>query len=105
MAVTGPHITETIPPATLVDWLADARLRTLDLLGDLSDEQLMGPRLPIVNPLRWEIGHLAWFQEKWVLRHACRRPPLRADADSLYDSAAVPHATRWDLPLPSLSDT
>src|SRR5437773_5539209 len=99
MAVTGPHITETIPPATLVDWLADARLRTLDLLGDLSDEQLVGPRLSIVNPLRWEIGHLAWFQEFWMLRHLGGQPPILAHGDSLYDSARVDHDTRWDLPL------
>ena len=49
-------------------WVRDARRGTLALVADLTDEQLMGPRLPIVNPLLWEIGHLAWFQEKWVLR-------------------------------------
>ncbi|MGH9793786.1 MAG: selenoneine synthase SenA [Candidatus Acidiferrales bacterium] len=89
----------------LATWVRDARRRTLELVADLSDEQLMGPRLPIVNPLLWEIGHVAWFQEKWVLRHAGSQPPLRADADSLYDSAAIPHDTRWDLPLPSRADT
>src|SRR5262249_58196202 len=68
-------------------------------------EQLLGPPLDITNPLLWEIGHLAWFQEKWVLRHAGKQPPLRADADALYDSAAVPHETRWDLPLPGRADT
>src|SRR5437773_1347862 len=51
------------------EWLAeavrDARERTFEIVADLSDEQLMGPRLSIVNPLRWEIGHLAWFQEFW----------------------------------------
>lgn len=85
--------------------LRDARARTLALLEGLDGEALMGPRLPIVNPMLWEIGHLAWFHEHFVLRGLDGRPPLRADADSLYDSAAVPHATRWDLPLPSLTDT
>ena len=33
------------------------------------------------------------------------QPPLRADADLLYDSSAVPHGTRWDLPLPSRAGT
>jgi iron(II)-dependent oxidoreductase len=75
------------------------------LIADLSDEQLLGPRLSIVNPLLWEIGHVAWFQEKWVLRHANGRPPLRPDADALYDSAAVAHDTRWDLPLPPRAET
>lgn len=80
-------------------WVRDARQRTFDLVADLSDSQLLGERLSIVNPLLWEIGHVAWFQEKWVLRHAAKRPPIRDDADALYDSAAIPHDTRWDLPL------
>ena len=92
-------------PALLAEWLRDARQRTLDLIVDLRDDQLFGPRLPILNSLLWEIGHLAWFAERWVLRHAGRQPSLRADADALYDSSAVPHATRWDLPLPSRAAT
>jgi iron(II)-dependent oxidoreductase len=79
--------------------LVDARERTLALVGDLEGERLFGPRLPVVNPPLWEMGHLAWFQERWVLRHAAGRAPVRPDADRLYDSARVPHAARWDLPL------
>lgn len=84
----------------LTRWVYDARQRTMDVVADLTDEQLFGPRLPIVNPLMWEIGHVAWFQEKWVLRHVCREAPIRADADSLWDSITIPHDVRWDLPLP-----
>ncbi|MEE8151504.1 MAG: DinB family protein, partial [candidate division NC10 bacterium] len=80
--------------------LIDARSRTLALVADLTDEQLMGPRLAIVNPLLWEIGHAAWFQEKWVLRRD-NAGSVREDADALYDSMAIPHDSRWDLPLPS----
>jgi iron(II)-dependent oxidoreductase len=91
--------------ATLADWVRDARQRTLALVADLSDEQLLGPHLSIVNPLLWEIGHLTWFQEKWVLRHQGKQPPIRADGDVLYDSAAVAHGSRWDLGLPSRQET
>jgi iron(II)-dependent oxidoreductase len=90
---------------TLAEWVGDARQRTFALLADLDDEQLLGPRLSIVNPLLWEAGHLAWFQEKWVLRHAGKRPPIHRDADALYDSAAVNHDVRWDLPLLSREKT
>lgn len=86
-------------------WVRDARRRTLDLVADLDDDVLLGPRLPTVNPLRWEIGHVAWFQERWVLRQARGRPPLRPDADRIWDSSAIAHDTRWDLPLPSRADT
>src|SRR2546426_9019988 len=62
-------------------------------------------RSRIVNPLLWEIGHVTWFQEKWALRHAGGQAPVRADGDSLYDSAAIAHDSRWSLPLPSRADT
>src|SRR4051794_32084921 len=91
--------------ATLADWVADARRRTLDLVSDLSEPQLLGPRLGTVNPLLWEMGHLAWFYEKWVLRDGGAAPSLRDDADTVYDSSAVAHPTRWDLLLPSRAET
>ena len=84
--------------------LIDARARTLQVVRDLSDAQLMGPRLSTVNPLRWEIGHLAWFQERWILRRR-GAPSLLPGADEIYDSATVPHDTRWDLPLPTRAAT
>src|SRR5215467_898489 len=91
--------------AVLAAWVRDARRRTMEVVADLTDEQLIGPQLRIVNPLLWEIGHVTWFQEKWALRHAGGQAPIRADGDSLYDSAAIAHDTRWDLPLPSRADT
>ena len=91
--------------AELIEALHETRARTLDLVGDLTDDQLLGPRLSIVNPLRWEIGHLAWFQEFWMLRHLGGQPPILAHGDSLYDSARVDHDTRWDLPLLTREET
>jgi iron(II)-dependent oxidoreductase len=95
-------------PESLSQQLRDARQRTRLLTRDLEGPQLFGPKLAIVNPVLWELGHVAWFQERWCLR-------LRSDeslsesvldgADALYDSATVAHDTRWDLPLPELSAT
>ena len=83
----------------LADALYDARRHTLGLVADLDDEQMLGPRLDIVNPLLWEIGHVAWFQERWLRRHLRGRDSLLDEADVFYDSMAVPHDTRWDLKL------
>jgi ergothioneine biosynthesis protein EgtB len=95
-------------PESLSQQLRDARQRTRLLTRDLEGPQLFGPKLAIVNPVLWELGHVAWFQEHWCLR-------LRSDeslsesvldgADALYDSAKVAHDTRWDLPLPDLPAT
>lgn len=102
----APPTTTGLPAAReLTRWVRDARERTLRTVDDLSDAQLMGKPLDIINPLLWEIGHVAWFHEKWVLRHALGRPPIRDDADSLYDSIAIAHDTRWDLPLPDREET
>jgi iron(II)-dependent oxidoreductase len=91
--------------AQLIEWVLEARQRTRELTEDLSDRELMVPPLPTVNPLLWEIGHVAWFQEKWVLRDGGRKGSLHRDADALYDSAAVAHDRRWNLPLQSRRET
>jgi len=91
--------------ADLAAMLTDARQRTLALVADLTEEQMRVPRMDIINPLVWEMGHLAWFQEKWALRHLRDLNPILPDADSFWDSAAVAHDARWELPLPSRAET
>lgn len=94
-----------VGPARLAEWVADARQCVFDLVEDLDDEQLRVPLLPTVNPLLWEIGHLAWFQEKFVVRDAAGRPAAIDHPDARYDSGAVPHDTRWLLDLPDRAGT
>jgi len=71
--------------------------------------------VPTVNPARWELGHIAWFQEYWCLRHGTSMRPgdpagaARASclpgADAFYDSSKVPHDARWSLDLPDWRGT
>lgn len=84
----------------LVEDLLAIRRRTVSLVDDLDDAQWRVPRWPIVNPLGWELGHVGWFHERWVLRGALGRPPLLVHGDRWWDSSAVPHGTRWELDLP-----
>jgi iron(II)-dependent oxidoreductase len=88
----------------LAETMQSARQRTLELIDGLTQAQLMGPRLPTVNPLLWEIGHVAWFHEYFVLRREYGRRPMLERGDQLYDSIAIAHDRRWDLPLYSLAD-
>lgn len=102
MLITEPNA------STLCEMLLAARARTLLLSENMSAERLLGPQLPIVNPPLWEIGHLGWFQEHWCLRYrpaAALASSIIDNADDLYNSATVPHATRWSLPLPDLTAT
>jgi iron(II)-dependent oxidoreductase len=98
-------MTQRVTSEHLTGMLRDARARTLELLQDLDHAQLMGPRLATVNPMLWEIGHVAWFYENFILRRHYGQPPLLADGDALYDSIAIAHDTRWDLPLLPLEQT
>ena len=91
--------------ARLVAELRETRHRLRCLTEDLSLAELMGPRLDIVNPMLWEIGHVAWFHEYWTLRHANGCAPLIERSDRLWDSSKVPHATRWQLDLPDRAAT
>ena len=94
-----------VPVSYLREIIIEAHSRSRALISGLSDDQLMGPRLDIVNPFRWEIGHVAWFHENFILRNLDGRAPMIAGADALYDSAKVAHEVRWDLPLPDLAAT
>ena len=91
--------------AELVAQLREARHRTRRLTEDLSSDELMGPLLDIVNPVLWEVGHVAWFHEYWTLRHAAGLAPLVERGDRLWDSSAVPHDARWQLDLPDRAGT
>ena len=85
--------------------LRDSRSRTIAMVVDLDDAQWAVPEQAGVNPIAWELGHLAWFAEFWILRGPHRlgadgfvdaeRPARIAGPDALYDSARLAHADRW----------
>lgn len=90
----------------LISILTDARRRTLELVADLTGEQMRVPVLDIINPPIWEMGHVAWFQEKWALRHLRGEESIRPWADVAWDSIAVAHDDRWGTaPVPSRDET
>jgi ergothioneine biosynthesis protein EgtB len=94
----------------LAQALRDSRALTRARVDDLVDAQWRVPRQDGVNPVAWELAHLAWFGELWILRgphrlgddglvHAAK-PPHIAGPDELLDSARLPHAQRWEVALP-----
>ncbi|MDH3239677.1 MAG: SUMF1/EgtB/PvdO family nonheme iron enzyme [Alphaproteobacteria bacterium] len=99
-------MTAPVSTARLIDNMQDARNRTLELVRDLDDAQLMGPKLPTVNPMRWEIAHVAYFYEYFILRQLYGHESVIGEsADKLYDSIAIDHDLRWDLPLLTRAET
>jgi len=95
----------------LAEALRDSRQRSLALVADLTDAQWLPPHQAGVNPVAWELAHLAWFAELWTLRgphradaqgllHAAQ-PARIAGPDAHFDSARLGHAQRWQIPLPA----
>jgi iron(II)-dependent oxidoreductase len=105
VVASSPSPFAAINGAKLISLLREYRSRTRELLADLDEQQLIGPRFPTVNPPLWEIGHVGWFQEFWLLRHLRRQKPLLEAGDQLYNSTDVAHDIRWELLLPSRDDT
>lgn len=89
----------------IIDLLRDTRQRELELIDGLSRNELIGPPMRIVEPPIWELGHVGWFQDRWILQNIDNRPPVSAKADSLYDSFNIPNSERFDLYFPSLDET
>ncbi len=51
------------------------------------------------------MGHVAWFQEYWILRHLDGRPALHEQFDGIYDAFHVPYKLRWSHGFPSKAET
>src|SRR5262245_29105344 len=91
--------------AQIAAWIRDARERNVELIADLSEVQLLGERMPYVQPPKWEAAHAAWFLENRVLERALGDRPFLPGGAALYDSTTIPHRARWELPLPDKAGT
>ena len=102
----------TATPNELAGALQDAREHTLELFDCYVAEGLDAanrvPFLPHINPPLWELGHIAWFAEWYVLREASlsepsapRRGSLLTKGDDWFDPNTVQHRARWSVELPS----
>jgi len=89
----------------LIDDLRDARRVELAVFTDLADDQLLGPQERFLEPPIWEVGHVGWFQEYWILRTLYDESPIRANGDAIYDSFHMSYKRRWDHEFPSRAET
>jgi iron(II)-dependent oxidoreductase len=83
----------------IAERLAQARRRTLALVEPLDDEQLNCVYSPLLSPLAWDLGHIANFEELWLVRTIGGREPLNGDLGRLYDAIENPRKTRGELPI------
>ncbi len=87
------------PKAAIAERLSEARGRTLRLIDPLDDEQLNRVYSPILSPLAWDLGHIANFEELWLVQTVGEREPLHGDLGRFYDAIENPRRTRGELPI------
>ncbi len=52
-----------------------------------------------MSPLVWDLGHIANFEELWLVRNLDGREPLRGELGRLYDAIEQPRRIRGELPI------
>jgi len=101
---TAPSQPSVQDPAsgTLEDRIAAAlertRRRTLSLVEGLSDELLNAVHDPLMSPIVWDLGHIANFEELWLVRRAGGCEALRDELEGVYDAFTAPRRERGKLP-------
>jgi gamma-glutamyl hercynylcysteine S-oxide synthase len=85
--------------SAIAEALAEARERTLALVEALDDEQLNRVYSPILSPLAWDLGHIANFEELWLVQRIGGREPLRGELGRFYDAIENPRKVRGELPI------
>ena len=85
--------------ADLLGSLQEARERTLALVASVSDDDLERVHSTLMSPLVWDLGHIAAFEDLWLVHRYGGRPLLRKELAEVYDAFETPRAGRGDLPF------
>jgi gamma-glutamyl hercynylcysteine S-oxide synthase len=88
-----------VSKAAIAEALSEARERTLALVEPLDDAQLNTVYSPILSPLAWDLGHIANFEELWLVQTIGGRDPLHGELGNFYDAIENPRKIRGELPI------
>jgi iron(II)-dependent oxidoreductase len=79
--------------------LRDVRARTLELIAPLAPQELERVHHPLMSPLDWDLGHIAAYEDLWIVHRHGGGALLRPDLADLYDAFETPRAVRGDIPI------
>jgi gamma-glutamyl hercynylcysteine S-oxide synthase len=84
---------------SIAELLAEARARTIALIAPVGDELLNRIFSELLSPLAWDLGHIANFEELWLVQTVGGRAPLHGDLGIYYDAIENPRRERGELPI------
>jgi gamma-glutamyl hercynylcysteine S-oxide synthase len=92
-------VTSTPTRQSIAALLAEARERTIALIAPVGDELLNKVYSELLSPLAWDLGHIANFEELWLVQRVGGRPPLHGELGHFYDAIENPRRERGELPI------
>ncbi len=94
--IAAPH---QLTAAAALGVLRDARARTLAIVASISETDLERVHSTLMSPLVWDLGHIAAFEDLWMVHRFGGRPLLREDLADVYDAFETPRSGRGELPF------
>ena len=93
-----------LSPGEVAALLQDARERTLLLVSPVPEDELMNQHNRLMSPVVWDLGHIAHFEELWLIRNL--EGPVRfGEMPGMFNPFENPRSVRGQLALPRLADT
>jgi len=89
----------TIAATDFGEALQEVRERTLALVAPVPHDELERVQHPLMSPLDWDLGHIAAYEDLWLVHRHGREPLLRGDLADLYDAFETPRAERGEIPF------
>jgi hypothetical protein len=83
--------------------LSEGRTRTFLLIDSLSDAELHVQHDPLMSPIAWDLGHIAHFEELWLVRNL-EGPVEFGEMPGIFNPFEHPRRVRGALTLPSLAE-
>ncbi len=79
--------------------MSETRARTYALVDAIAEDDLVRVHSPLMSPLVWDLGHIAAFEDLWLVHRFGERPMVREELATVYDAFETPRAARGDLPF------
>ncbi len=87
------------PSDQVLEDLATVRAGTLRLIEHLDPEELERQIDPLMSPLVWDLGHIAAYEDLWLVHRHAGRPLLHPELAAYYDAFETPRSVRADIEI------